>query len=216
MKILIGIMSSKRKFTSIHAKAFSGSGLQFRQNTLLLLDKLLVGVINKFGERCGHFVVQQNKVSMTLMPEHFIGIYPEFNLSSQYLENANKVITTWYNNTLMKQHLAKTEKVRKSKQLSKLAGLNYPVYVEQKKEPKKPGIETLFKDAVCKITQKKIRIHRKVYILVSAIVESIMDSIMHSAAVITKKADRKQITSEHLVQSLEQNSNWDFVKDILS
>ena len=208
-------MSSKRKFTSIHAKAFTGSGLQFRQNTLILLDKLLVGVINKFGERCGRFVVEQNKVSMTLMPEHFISLYPEFGLSSEYLETAKKVVTTWYNNTMMKQHLAKTEKVRKSKQLSKLAGLNYPVYIEQKKEPKKPGIETLFKDAVCKITQKNIRIHRQVYILVSAVIENIMNSIMHSASLITKKADRKQITSEHLNQSLEQNQNWDFIKDIL-
>lgn len=208
-------MSSKRKFTSIHAKAFTGSGLQFRQNTLVLLDKLLVGVINKFGKRCGRFIMEQNKVSMTLMPEHFISVYPEFGLAPDYMTNAKKVLTTWYNNTLMKHQLAKKEKVRKSKQLSKLAGLNYPVYIEQKVEPKKPGLETLFKDSVREITQKNIRIHRKVYILVSSIVENIMDSIMHSAAVITKNANRKQITDEHLMQSLEQNQNWDFVKDIL-
>ena len=208
-------MSVKRRFTSLHAKAFTGEGLQFRQNTLKILDKLMVGVVNIFGNRCGQFVVDQTQTSLTLMAEHFLSVYPEFGLSEKYLENAKETVSTWYNNTMIKQKLAKSEKRRKSKQLSKLAGLNYPVYVEQKKEPKKPGLETLFKDAVYQITKKRIRIHRRVYILVSAIVEQVMDSIMHSAAIITRSVARKQITEGHLRDSLERNENWNFFKSIV-
>ena len=135
------------------------------------------------------------------------------NLDSEaLLMFAEKTAEVWERNTLIKR----TTSDRNSKANHQLAELTYPVYEQQKKEPKKPGIETIFKDAVVKVTStsiKRLRFKPHVFIMMTAVAEKLMDSMMHSAAIITRKVSRKQITQEHLTESFSTNENWDFVKE---
>ena len=206
-------MSKKRKFTDKHAKAFTGSGLQFRKNTLSQLDIMLVGIVGYIGKKTGEYLNTYHRHSITLMPEHFETVMANTTLDSDAMvESAKQTAITWEENTMIKR----TTKDRNSKANHQLAELIYPTYEEQKVEPKKPGIETLFKDAVVAATSgviKRLRVKPHVYIMMAAIAEKLMDSIMHSAAIVTREALRKQITIEHLTASYESNAHWHFVKE---
>lgn len=215
--------TTQAKHSKIKAVNYSdiwkGNGLQILQKTNKCLDRYVVRLIEFLGKSSGDLINAQDGGFGTFEVRHLQQVFSKTSLPKELFYYGVTIVENWISETLKgyKQKLSTKGAMRNSKKQSSRAGLAVPVYTEPKlgKEVKKPGVETFFRDKVWEVVGQPKRIHRDVYILVAALVEKIMDSVITSAAEITRKLERKQITEGHLAQGLENNEYWEFLQQVV-